>query len=216
MIRKQAFELVGVLGRDPAVRKEAVKRARAFLGIGARGTLDSTALSPELVRNALVIAVQDGGTEVYDAALAHLRSTEDPLLRRQLMLALMRVRTPELMTRSRALVLDGTLMQSETLRALFELFENRSNVDATWSWVVANIESLAGRMPAGARGVMPSLVEGLCDARREEDVRKAFAPFLTRFVGAPRTLDNAVERMRICHAIRERQAPAVQRFLAKR
>ena len=59
-------------------------------------------------------------------------------------------------------------------------------------------------MPVGARGVLPSLVERLCDSGREEEVRKVFAPFLARFVGAPRTLENAVERMRICHAIRER------------
>jgi alanyl aminopeptidase len=214
VLRHDALQAATLVGKDAALRKEAVRRSRRWLGI--EGAADARALAPEIVEVALTIAVEDGGAEIWDALAKRLAGTDDALARRQLLIALMRTPDPALAARARKMVLDGTVRTSEVYRALATLMSVASLRESTWQWFAANVDAVIARAPESFAGYFPSLAEHLCDDRRENDVRRVFGPRLDKLVGARRELENTLERNRVCSAIRAGQDAATSRFLGAR
>jgi alanyl aminopeptidase len=198
--RAATLELLAQVGRDTATRKEALRRARVWLGLDKATKGD--ALEPDLRALALVIAVQDGGKEVWEATRAKLDSTDDALLRRHLLAALSSATTDQEAQRSRALVFDDVLRSGEVLRYTFNLAGVAEQRTAFWDWLKRELPRLKDRVPDGARGYVPSLTESFCDAKLIPDVRATFEPHLAAMLGAPRSLENAAERIAICSAVK--------------
>jgi alanyl aminopeptidase len=213
VLRHDALEAAALLGRDPKLRAEALRRARAYLGVGQKA--DVSALAPEIVDVALEVAIVDGGAEVWKAAREKLSTTDDALVRRALLEALMAAPEP-LVEQSRALLLDGTVRGGEMYYAVRALLLEPSTLTASWTWLTAHLDAVAGRMPDAVKGYLPNMAGRLCDAAKEPEIRAAFAPYLESFVGARRELDNAVERVRVCAAVADKQRAPLVRWLDKR
>ncbi len=204
LTRASVIEMLGDAGRDPGVRKEALTRAKAWLGVG--GPPKADALDPDLRQVALVFAVQDGGKEVWDACYAMLKSSDDGLIRRQLLRALGNATTDAEAERSRALVFDDAVRQGEILRYMLTVGSASGQRDKAWEWTKKEIGRLKTRVPEGARGYVPFLARRLCDEKLVPEVRATFEPHLKDMLGAPRSLENAVEHISICSAVKTKLA----------
>jgi len=213
VLRHDALEAATLVGRDPALRKEAARRAARWLGLGSPA--DKTALPPEIVEVALSIVVQEGDPEVWSALASLLAKTDDALARWQLLIAMMRTPDAALAGKARQMVLDGTIRSSEVFRAIATMMFVPEQGEATWQWFAKNVDALAARAPEGVSGYFPALAEHLCDDKREAEIRGLFNPRLDKFVGARRELENTIERLHVCSAIRRQQAEAANRFLGK-
>ncbi|NUP06453.1 MAG: M1 family metallopeptidase [Polyangiaceae bacterium] len=214
LARKDAITGLLTIAREPALRKEAVTKARAWLGVG--GPENTAALSPDLLEPVLTVAAQDGGPEVFDAIVARLKKSEDAVVRRSLLIAISSASDPKLAERARALSLDEAVFSGERIRYVIGLFNVPETREAAWAWLSKNLPAVVDAVPEGVRSYLPLLVEALCDADREAEVRKVFAPQLKNMQGADHTLENAIEKMRICHAIRKHHMSGLSDALKKR
>ncbi len=213
VLRHDALEMAAVLGRDPKLRAEALRRARAYLGVGTK--VDASQLAPEIVNVALEIAIADGGAELWDAAKTRLVTTDDALVRRALLVALMGA-PPPMVERSRALLLDGTVRGGEMYYAVRALLADPTTLVDNWTWLAKNLDAVAARMPDSVKGYLPNMAARLCDASRTAEIRATFQPYLDTFVGVRRELENSIERVQVCAAIADRQREPLARWLKAR
>jgi alanyl aminopeptidase len=217
ILRRNVVEILTTIARDPAARTEAARRGRAFLGIGSDGKIHREAAPHEIVPIILRVAIdEDKNGVAFDAALAHLKASDDAQLRTDLLDALADVSDDKLAERARGLILEpGVLRDNDLWRTLQKLGRARSQREKTWRWFGAHADAIADRLPAGARGRLPHLASELCDTSKIPEVKALFEPRLAKLVGAPRNLAAAIERIEICHAVRLAQTPKVAGFFKR-
>lgn len=220
---EQAILRASVLGhlagvaRDPAVRREASRRARAYLGLDGReptGNLDRSALDPNLVGMALAVAVQDGDAAFFDALLERFLASDDALLRGQLLGALASAKDPELAARARALALDARVRVNELWTPLGVQLGMPETRDAAWAFLQERFDDLAGRLEESA-GSLPRLLGGACSRERADEIERFFAPRVGELQGGPRNLATTLESIRLCAARVEAQQESAREFFAR-
>jgi hypothetical protein len=138
----------------------------------------------------------------WQALRARLAESDDALLRRQLLIALASADDDDTAAAARAFALGADVRKGERLRVLFTISSVAGQRRAFWGFLKAELGRIKDGVPEFGHGLVPLLAQGLCDASLVPEVRAAFAPHLSTMVGAPRSLDNAAEAIRICAAVR--------------
>lgn len=214
LTRKESLSGMLFVANDRAARERALRLARAWLGVGTEAKPD--AFDSELLQSILTVGVQDGGAPVFDALVARFEKTEDAVVRRAMLGALARATDPKLAARARALTLGTSVRSGERLRYVFDLFSTTESRDGAWTWLSQHLGEVIQVVPESVRGYLPLVVESLCDDARADPAKALFAPHLKNMTGAPRSLDNALEKMHICSAQRAHHAAGVVTFLKKK
>jgi alanyl aminopeptidase len=214
LLRGSVIGFLADVAVDTDARHEAAARGRRYAGIGAGGILDPDAVDPELVATALRVAVQDGGAPVFDALLAHLDTSDDAVLRRNVLEALGSTRDPALAARARNLALDESVRINETRLPLdAQMLEPRMRV-AAWDWIEANFDALVGRVGPDRAGRLVELAAYFCDAASARRVKAFLSPQIDELGGGPRSLSKTLERIRLCAALVEAQGASTRAFFA--
>ncbi len=214
MLRTQVLGFLALEAEDAKVRREAARRGRAYVGYPHAGGLHPDAAPPDTVGIALKVAVQDGDAAFFDAVLDRFHSAEDGLVRRRILLALGSTRDPALAARARGLALDPQLRVNEIFLPLYPQLHDPATRDATWAFIKAHFDALAGRMPPESAGYAPAALGAYCDAQHAADVQSFFASRVHALPGGPRNLAEAVESIRLCAALVDAQRAPVQSWLA--
>ena len=198
--------LIGLLAEDlhdPALRAEMGRHGRRVLGLDGDGSLSPDAVPRDLRSTAITVAVQDGGATAFDTALKHLRSTQDPMLRSQLVGALGSVTDPVLAGRARALALESGLLRRNELFALLASHVSQpENRAATRPWVDSQFDALAERVAPGGSNLLWLYTAGMCDASAVADIEQRFGARLKDMEGGPMELKQVSESIRLCSAAR--------------
>lgn len=211
-------DVVGFLAlglRDPEVRKEALKRGKAYVGFGKDGVLHPEAVDPSLSGVALAVAVQEGGKAFFDALLAQLAKADDDALRQRILAALGRALTPELAARARALALDPRVRPHELMVPVFSQLDQPETREATWAWFQANLSALIERLSPRGSGYLPWVGGSFCDRSRGAEVKALFAPRIAEFDGGPRNLASVTEMIELCAAQKDAQIDSARAFFTK-
>lgn len=214
LARANALEGLLLVARDPASRKEALARAKKALGVGT--AKDPSAVPADLAQPFFIVAVQDGGPEVFDAVVAALDAAADPTLRRKLGIALASATSPALAARARAFYFDPKLRAGERLYYLFTLFGEPATREAAFQMLEKELPRVGAALPESVRPYLPELARSFCDKDHEDRFRALFGRDLDKHPGEKRTLENALERVHICAAIRERQQPSITKYLTSK
>lgn len=190
--------------RDPEVRAPLAAQGRAVLGLGGDGRLHADAVSRDLRGNALVIALQDHGVEAFDLAERHVRASEDPVLRGELLNAMGLVVDPELAARFRALMLDETAVRANEVQRLGRQSSEPALRPALQAWLRENFDALKARVgPAAGLGAVWIEAAGRCSGDDAEALQAYYAPRLRELEGGPLALRQAVEEIRLCAALKQ-------------
>jgi alanyl aminopeptidase len=208
LLRADTIWFLAETAREPDVRAELARRGYAMLGLDRSGRPPAggvAALHPEAVPAplqsiALEVAVQDGGVAIHGVAREGLGRTEDANLRARLIGALTSGRTPELVERGRALVVDPTLRVSEVSDALFGLFVEPEVRASHWAWLQTAWSEVIARVARGDSGGLPWLASSFCEPARRDEVEAFFAPRVDAMPGGPRSLRATLETIRLCEA----------------
>lgn len=214
LLRDAVLSFLATTGRDPAVRAEAARRARAYLGANDDGPLDETAVSPELVDTVLTVAMEDGDAALFDRLEHRLRASTDAVVRGRMLSALGRAKDPALAERALRLALDPSLRVNEVLTTLGGQMSEPERRDAVWAWVQANYEPLSARIATTRAADLPWYMAGFCDAAHASSVEAFFSPHVEALPGAPRNLAGALEVIRLCSARLDAQAGSLRAFFA--
>jgi alanyl aminopeptidase len=212
MLRQEVIGFLAQTARDPAARKEAVLRGKAYVGHGGDGAIHPEAVDPNLAAVALAVAAEDADAAFFDALVGKLAATSDEVVRGRLLGAIAAVRAPELAARARALTLDPRLKVSEVMTPLGVQLGQPETREAAWKYLVDNLDAIAARLPPGRAGGLPWAGTNFCDAARAQELERIFAPRMPKLQGGPRNLAGALESIRLCAARKDKHLPGVRAF----
>ncbi len=193
--------LVAVLAidaRDPILRSELTRSALAFTGFDGDGALHRDALDGDLVNVALKVAAQEADAKFGEHLAAQLRDTEDAVLRFAYLGAIGAANDPTLAQR---LALDDSIRGDDYLNLLGSMF-SIEQADANWAWLSANVDALLDKAPTFERSTLVYLTQDYCSNGRADTVAALFEPRLARIEGGRRALDQTLEHIRSCVALR--------------
>ncbi len=215
LLRRDVLRFMAEVARDPAVRREAARLGRAYVGFGKDGAIHADAVDANLVDLALDVAVEEGDEKLFDALAARLAAERDAVLRGRIVHALASAADPTRAARLRALLLDPRVWVSEVPRALHCQFGRAETRDAAWAWLKANLDALGKRLPSASAGALPWLAAPYCDAAHEAEIRAFFEPRSGAFEGGRRNLAESLEIVHQCVARRAAHGEAMRALFVK-
>jgi len=193
----------------PEVRAELLKQGDAALTKKADGHLDLTAADPELLGDALAVAVQEHGKPALDALIAELPQTTDPAQRNSMLAGLSAANTPTLANQARDFALSKQVKVGEMAAILRGSRDTPAARDALWQWFTSRYDQVLARTGSFASGVLPRLAGGgSCSTTEAERMETYFKPRLKDITGADRGLAQTREQTLLCAALKAKQDPA--------
>jgi alanyl aminopeptidase len=194
----------------PAVRAALLKQGEAALKRKPDGRLNLAAANPDLLGDALGVAVQQQGQRAVVALIAELPQTSDPAQRNGILSGLSQVEDPALAEQVRNFALDKQVKVGEMASLLSGSRDTQAQRDAMWAWSVANYGKIVARTGSFGGGRLPSMMGGGGCSQAEVDRLQAFfKPRLKDVTGAERGLAQTSESIQLCSALKAKQDPAV-------
>jgi alanyl aminopeptidase len=190
----------------PEVRAALLKQGEAALKPGADGNLNLAAADPDLLADALGVAVQTHGKRAVDALMAQLPKTSDPALRNGMLDGMAMAQDPAALEQVRNFSLTKPVKVGEMVRLLREGRDTPAQRDALWQWFTAHYQPILDRTGSFAGGRLPSLAgkEG-CSKAEVDRLQAFFQPRLKDAAGVDRGLAQTSEKIQLCSALKEKQ-----------
>ncbi len=198
LIRTSLISVLAFDGRDPTLRKDLTNQAIAFTGFGTDGQLHRDRLDVNLVNTALRVAAQDADPQFTLDLVARLKDTTDSVMRFAILNAVGAANDPALAQR---LALDDSIRGDDYLNLLGAMFGSEQ-AERNWSWLATNVDALLDKAPTFERGEVIYGAGTYCSTERAAAVAALFEPRLNRIEGGRRALDQALERINLCVALR--------------
>ena len=204
--------LAGALAFDfklPEVRAPLLKQGEAALKPQPDGRLSLAAADPDLLGDALGVAVQEHGKPAVDALITELPKTSDAALRNGILAGLANVSDPAAAEQVRNFALDKQVKVGEMAMLLMGDRDTESGRDAMWQWFTAHYPQVLQRTGSFAGGYLPRLAAGGGCSQPEHDRLQAF--FKTRMKdadGIDRGLAQTSESIQLCSALKAKQDPS--------
>jgi puromycin-sensitive aminopeptidase len=198
-LRAVVLGALGHVGHDPAVVAEAQKRLTAYLK-------DPKSLDPSLVRTVLMLSARHGDDKLWDVIYARMNEAPTPELHDNFMFALADFPEPAQVDRTIALVPSGGIKKQDAAAMLGALVHEEKSQQATLDWVEthwpeviahATAQSLAWRFIGS--------LSSLCSDAGRDQVAAFFAQPEHKVEGATRSLDEALQLVHVCAALRKNQ-----------
>ena len=204
--------LAGSLAFDfklPEVRAALLKQGEAALRPGADGRLNLAAADPDLLGDALGVAVQEHGKSAVDALIAELPRTSDPALRNGILGGLASVEDPALTEQVRNFALTKPVKVGEMGMLLRGGRDTLAQRDAMWTWFTAHYQQILDRTGSFSGGRLPSLAGGGgCSTAEYDRLQAFFKPREKDAAGIGRGLAQTGESIQLCSALKAKQDPA--------
>ena len=192
----------------PEVRAALLKQGDAVLASKVDGHLNYAAANPDLLGEALGVAVETHGKPTIDTLIAELSHTTDPVHRNGILSGLARAEDKQA-ERVRNLAISKEVKVGEMARLLYVDRETTAGRAAMWHWFVDNYDAIFKRIGAFASGYVPGLAGGGgCSDAEAERLQTFFNPRIKDLPGADRGLAQTTESIRLCAALKKAQNPA--------
>ncbi|MEM9187900.1 MAG: M1 family aminopeptidase [Myxococcota bacterium] len=212
LLRASVLGFLAGTARDSRIRRDAVRRAKAYVSFGDEPAVDPGAVDTNLAGTVLSVAVNEEGAPFFDHLEALLFSSTDAPVRNRVLGALGSARDPELAARARNLALDERLRTNEVMQPLWGQSQGDETRAALGTWFTENYDQLATRISPGRLGGTPWLFSSLCTEEEANAVQAFFAERIDEIPGGPRNLAGSVEGIRLCAARAEAQGESARSF----
>jgi alanyl aminopeptidase len=212
LTRAMAARAMALTARVPEVRKQLAGLGRALLQLEQDEKAEL--LPAELHELALIVAVQDGGLQVFDRALEQLSTSEDGLTRQRLLGALAATHEEALSRRVLDLSLAEGLRTNEVLVPLARQAAMPETRSVAWAWLTEHVDGLRKRTSDHNAARMVSVFSERCSEQAAKALEQTFLPIADQIPGAPRELRLALESIRSCAALAQKDDGAASAFFA--
>ena len=134
---------------------------------------------------ALVVALQDGPADIFDALMTQLAASADANLRGEFLAALKATREPAQQARLRALVLAADALRRNEIPLLLRRGKDgdRAARPATREWIADHFDTVAARVAPFAMRVVKAYADDLCSESEADALRSRFASLAALEVG---------------------------------
>jgi len=193
----------------PTVRAALLQQGEAALKKKADGRLDLAAANPDLLGDALGMAVQTQGKSAVDALVAELPQTSDPALRNGILGGLASVEDPALAGQVRDFAISKPVKVGEMASLLRSGRDTEAQRDAMWTWFTGHYPQILKRTGSFAGGYLPMLAAGGgCSTAEAQRLQAFFKPRMNDAAGISRGLAQTSESIELCAALQAKQDPA--------
>jgi puromycin-sensitive aminopeptidase len=186
--RGRLVGVLGLLGEDPEVRREARERFDRFLS-------ERTGLAPDLLTPVANVVAAAGGAEGWNLIVAQYRSAVTPQDKVRYLLALPSTPDPELLARTLDLALSDEVRTQDAPFLVAGVMSNRAGGALAWHWVERHWDQLQERLPPSLVARVFEGITALVDPVVAQAVH-AFAASHDLPLAGPR-VDQLLERMDI-------------------
>ena len=214
LMRSPVVGAMAFQAQSSPVRAELTKRAVAYLGAPGDGNVHPDAIDPDLVDEALQVAVQERGAPFVKDILTHLKTERSGIIRQRLLSALTRSTEPTIAAQVRSLALSDDLRTNEIPTIIYGMMAEPANRASAWTWFKENFEALKQRTPPNNREGLVGVGAYFCTAPEAADYEKFMTPKANDMRGAPRSLAQTLERIKACSTLIENQRPLAEKTLA--
>lgn len=210
-LRRASFGTLALLAPD-RIAKEAEPRARAFLdaverGGSAPGEGAAASMDLDMAGIALRAAARTADETTWNRLEAALRIAKDANERNVVLVALASVGNPALLQRSLELAASGNLRKQEAITLLVTAGERSEVRPVLVPWLERRAEQLRAKIPTPSLLVRAiDAVGGVCDAKLQADLARVLPRALEGVDGADRRIDQVLEGIQRCVAVRDREA----------
>ncbi len=203
--RGRLISVLGTLGADPAVRKEAAARFDRLAS-------DRGAVAADLVTATVNVVAATGGDAAYESVLDRYRAAATPQDQVRHLVALAGFPDEAHLLRSLELSLSDDVRSQDGPFLIGGVLTNRAGGGAAWSWIEANQERIVARFP---RNLLIRLLDGVVGFVDRDLVATVHAFFATTDlpVGGARVAQ-LEERMDVNVAFGERVRPEIATTLS--
>jgi len=174
---------------------------------------DRSSVNPDGVQSILEVAAHYGDRALFDRYLAEAQKTSDPRERRMLLGALANFHDPQLVGAALDLLLSKDFDIRESMWMLRAMRSDPEASAIAYDFLTRNFEALTARMPRDTAVYLIYSGTVFCDEQRLQKVRQFFGPLAPKFTGGPKILDNVLEEIHLCSALRRAQQPSLTQFL---
>ena len=206
MLRQLISELVANNGEDPQLSNEAVSLSMQWLE-------DRSKISPEMAKIVLSIAARHGDKVLFDRFLVAAKTSEDRTERFNLIGALGSFADPELEKAALSLILTDQFDPRESIYILRAAAIEPDTWKIAYEFAKNNFDALSKKMPQLTMARMPTYLNAACDEDKRKDIEAFFGKRIGQFRGGPRNLQQSLETIDLCIALRKAQGPSVSNFL---
>lgn len=212
LLRDALVPFLALEMRHPSLRAELAAMGRQYVGFGAEGGIKADAVDSTLASTALAVAAQELGQPFLDHLAKLFRQSTDLVFRSDVMVALGSVTDPAQAEWIRAFLLDPDLSEDEA----FLLFSRHTavvdNLSAAWDWQKENLKVLSGRVSPYRHAELMLAGAAFCDRQRRGEVEQFFVSRTGALQDGSRGLQDTLERMDTCVAVKERQKKSASAF----
>ncbi len=206
-LRAAVVGLVAGTGHNAEARAKA--RALVLDYMKSPGSLD-----PTLAATLVPIAAEDGDTSLYDAFLAKRNTTTAPEDRDRFLLALGHFTDPALVKRTVDMALSGDVRTQDVASLLSVALSGPAGHDRVWPLVRDRwTEALNHIDPSFGPGTLVSSLGTFCDAGAATELEQFFKTHDAK--GATRTVQQSIEQVKSCAALKTTQSQKLTDWLAK-
>jgi len=209
MLRPVLSEHVASDGKDAQLANEAVLLSMRWLE-------DRTAISPEMVKIVLAIAARHGDQSMLNRFLQAAKKSEDRAERFNLMGALGSFTDPELEKAALSLIVGDDFDPRESIYIFRAAVIEPDTRLVAYQFVKDNFDMLTKKLPQLTMARMPLYLNEACGEQDRKDLETFFGKRIGQFRGGPRNLQESLEKIDLCIALRNAQGPSVSRFLRSR
>jgi aminopeptidase N len=196
-LRATAVEALGTIADDAAV----VARVRAMVD---RLLAGGTSIDPTLAGAIVRVAAAHGDAALFDRLAAAGDRASSPEDRYRFLYALGDFRDPALVDRGLRRAISSGMRSQDAAQYLAQFFRNPAARGRAWSFVTKHWTALEPKLTIfGADTELVSSLSAFCDARSRDAIQTFFARH--PLPGAVRTLQQTLERIDNCIAMRDRR-----------
>ena len=203
--------LIGFLaseGDERALREQAARLAYRWLA-------DRRVVESNLAEAVVQADARRGHRELFERLRAAVAASSDRRDRRILYIALGSFRDPALARAALALVLDPAHDYREAVQIAWTMSDTPRGAILAYDFMKANFDALVARAPRDAAAFYPHMSGRFCSEAQRADVETFFRDRAASYDGGPRILAQALERIALCAAFKDRQQARLSAFLRR-
>ena len=214
-LQSALVEFMAETAKQPELREELVKMARAYTGYETDNQVHPEAANPIIVGTALEIAVDELGSDFVDHLIKVAFNSTDAVVRGRAITAVGNTKDPVKSAEVRELVFSEELRDNEVYNVMFPQVFMPQTRDATWVWFQENMDEILKRYPEDVWGRMAFVGSTFCNTEKQAEVEAFFADRIESLIGGPRTLAKSLESIELCVAKVQQHKPEMDAWLGQ-
>lgn len=204
-LRASLFALLGYIGEDPAVLKQAGELADQYLE-------NPASVPPTLAQTALAVAAEKGGPELFDKLQNIYETSLNPEFQESALRLLAEFRNPALEERALNYAVSGKVRNQDAAIQFAIGIEDPDTREAAWKFVQSHWSQVNALLTPEMGEILVESTGYFCSTAAHDDVQSFFATHPVK--DASVYLQHSLEHIDGCVELRSAQAPNLEKWLA--